>query len=513
MRLSKFRLFALAFAFLALAPLALPDLAMAQATPTCTANTMAGGDPTGKTPSDAALMAAFSTSNAANKTCIPCGNYLVNAAHLVVPADGFEVYSPQQCAVLVMGPAYSGMLISTNGKLNAKIHDLRIVGSGSTASNTAIEVRPNAQGKSDATLDHLYIHNVSIAVRAGVAPWGGNVYPTSGITITNSDIGDTLSYAVIVNDVSNFTFTGNTLSNWYKTIGTDGGDGINFDMKADIANWKVDNNVFISGPGGSHAISQGPLNYQFIIKGASFSNNKSSSTVAGIAGKGMGFGIECSDCVVANNTFSNPLNSGSGWRNCLEVYPVNNVKITNNSCDNGVLQVGPIYDGANIDNLEISNNTIKTKGKLGTNTMSCINFSGVAGYGANGPQSQVSNVNIVNNTCDATLSGTGYGVLGIVINKPTNAAANSYTWSKITNLTISGNTINQPAINQAIRFVSPSISAANVTISDNKTPQGLAFTGTTGGIYGNTNVKGNDFHLVTPAPPIQGITFTNNTYK
>lgn len=485
--------------------LSLPLLAFLGAPPALAAETSCGsgaivaGDPTGKTASDTAFLNAFTAAaNNGNKVCVPCGTYLIQSARLNAPANNFEIFSPNRCATLVLGPSFATDLISTNGKTGVNIHDLRITGSGSTASHSAIGVWPSGTGQSNTKLNNLYIHNVGVAVRTSYL-----AYPISGLSITNSDIGDTLSSAIVLYELSNFTFTGNKLNNWY-TRGSPGGDGINYDMTSDISNWTVTNNTFIAGAGGSHAISQGPNNYKYVINGATFSNNYSTATAVGIAGQGMGYGIECNDCTITRNIFSNKLNTASGWRNCIEIYGTRNVKVTNNFCDNGTIHAGPLHDSANIDGFEISNNRIKTLGKLGSNTMSCISFTGIAGPGNGG--SALSNIKITDNICDATLADTTNGVLGVVVGKS--------VWSSIDKLTISNNTIAQPAVNQAIRIVNPTQNLRGLVMNNNSAMQGLSFSQKS--TYSDDVVSNNNFQngKISDSTGSSGaITYTNNLVK
>jgi hypothetical protein len=461
-----------------------------------------GADRTGTNNSDQAFLNAISQAkaNGTNRVCVPKGTYRIDSAQLNALADGFEFNTADglQSATIIMGKGHSAgtNLFSTNGFKNVKIRNLAIRGENPAVSGAAIYVQAPTAGATNAEISNVSISNTNVAIRTS------NDRPIDGLSIINSKASDLGSYGVVMNNVTNFTFTNNTMKNWK-------GDAVNYDMTSNVQNYNITGNTFRAGHDSVHAVVQGPYHPQFVVQGGSISNNTSYLPPDNaVPGQGAGFGVEFDKdatsgalAQITNNKIiydpasppPSPNTIPATFRNGIEAYGSNMI-ISGNTLDNGVLSLGAPVDGAPVSNVVIDSNTVVAKNPRGNDTLSGITFNGTAG-GANSTGTDVSNVSITNNKVTVETAGPG-GVIGVDVGRNDKDASGKVItgWNSVVGLNVTQNTVSQPKVNAAIRFKLPISKAGAILINSNDAKQGLQVRGESA-TPPEGAISGNDFSL------------------
>lgn len=440
--------------------------------------TNCGADNTGVVAADLAFQAAFaesaSSGNSSKSVFIPCGTYLITSVTLYVPVDGFTLQGESGCAVTVVLPDNynnpSGLLYIA-GRTSVSIRNFKIM-SPTLSGALAIQARPFSGTLSNLTISGMTFQNIGSALIAGSLDSPAKI--SDGVFISDSQFLDIRGYPVVLENVSGFKFTGNTVTNWGNQS-TGGTDAVSYDMTTDISNWVITGNHFKAGVGTFHAISQGPDHPERQIHGLVLAGNASTAVAGGQEGRGAGFAMECSDCQILDNTFGvMPGALANGWGNCLEIYGSSNITIAGNKCDAGMLLTGPTVTRSDITGLRIYNNKLVSSGSLPGVTMTCLMFGAAGNPQVRTGLTTAKNIEIVGNDCDATAAGTDDGVVGIAIGSQYNPGSDDkITWGKIENLLVAGNKINQVAMNQALRIYMPVNEIKSVVITNNIAPQGF----------------------------------------
>lgn len=317
-------------------------------------------------------------------------------------------------------PDTRGGTYYVNGS-NVTFHDLTLDGNMTAQAGTIVKGIVIMAGVRNPTIRNVRMTNWSYAALTAIGDEvtinrDGSQTITAANPIVNLQIIDStfnnFRYdAISVIDVEGIRFVSNTCSNTGMANGPYG-SCFGYELTATRHNLIVQDNTFSTNRNNNYGLAQGASHPQFGYQDCTISGNKFTNG---------GVGIECNRATITNNTFENPLGSGSGnWRQGVEFYGSDAV-IEHNSISCGTILFGVFSAGYPVSHVRVERNTITNGGK----SPACIMVGGTASktYDA------MNALDVIDNLCDLTRSTLGGN--GI----------HQFAGQVITNLNISGNTI------------------------------------------------------------------------